>query len=42
MLLRKSNPPKLCNGTRLPVKALRRNIVEATVITGCARGGGGG
>lgn len=38
MLLRNLNPPKLCNGTRLQVKALHKNIVEATVITGCARG----
>ncbi|XP_023231259.1 uncharacterized protein LOC111631273 [Centruroides sculpturatus] len=38
MLLRNLNPPKLCNGTRLQVNALHKNIVEATVITGCARG----
>ncbi|XP_071575057.1 uncharacterized protein [Temnothorax nylanderi] len=38
MLLRNLNPPKLCNGTRLQVKALYRNVIEATVFTGCARG----
>lgn len=32
------NPPKLCNGTRLQIKAHHKNVVEATVITGCARG----
>ena len=38
MLLRNLNPPKLCNGTRLQVKALHKNVIEALVITGCARG----
>ncbi|XP_076301721.1 uncharacterized protein LOC143219730 [Lasioglossum baleicum] len=38
MLLRNLNPPKLCNGTRLRVKALHKNVVEAIVFTGCARG----
>lgn len=38
MLLRNLNPPKLCNGTRLQVTALYRNVIEATVFTGCARG----
>lgn len=28
---------KLCNGTRLKVKALNGNIVEATVLTRCAQ-----
>lgn len=28
---------KLCSGTRLQVKALHKNILEAIVITGCAR-----
>nr|XP_034194992.1 uncharacterized protein LOC117611167 [Osmia lignaria]XP_034195335.1 uncharacterized protein LOC117611500 [Osmia lignaria] len=37
MLLRNLNPPKLCNGTRLRVKVLHRNVIEATVFTGCAR-----
>ncbi|XP_022182202.1 uncharacterized protein LOC111042018 [Myzus persicae] len=38
VLLRNLKPPKLCNGTRLKVKALHRNIVEATILTGCAKG----
>jgi ATP-dependent DNA helicase PIF1 len=37
MLVRNLRPPKLCNGTRLQIKALHKNVVEATVITGCAR-----
>ncbi|XP_025421005.1 uncharacterized protein LOC112691082 [Sipha flava] len=38
MLLRNLKPPKLCNRTRLKVKALHRNIVEATILTECAKG----
>ncbi|XP_030762665.1 ATP-dependent DNA helicase RRM3-like [Sitophilus oryzae] len=38
MLLRNLNPPKLCNGTRLRVKALHKNVIEAIIFTGCARG----
>ncbi|KMQ89299.1 atp-dependent dna helicase pif6-like protein [Lasius niger] len=38
MLLRNLSPPKLCNGTRLRVKTLQRNVIEATVFTGCAKG----
>ncbi|XP_057341623.1 ATP-dependent DNA helicase pif1-like [Microplitis mediator] len=34
MLLRNLNPPKLCNGTRLQVKHLHKNIIEATILTG--------
>ncbi|XP_074109302.1 uncharacterized protein LOC141534058 [Cotesia typhae] len=34
MLLRNLNPPKLCNGTRLQVKALHKNIIEAMIFTG--------
>lgn len=37
MLLRNFNPPKLCNGTRLQVKTLHHNVIEATVFTGCAQ-----
>ena len=38
MLLRNLNPPKLCNGTRLQVNVLQRNLIQATVLTGIARG----
>ncbi|XP_025425697.1 uncharacterized protein LOC112694448 [Sipha flava] len=38
MLLRNLKPPKLCNRTRLKVKALHRNIVETTISTECAKG----
>ncbi|XP_050679990.1 uncharacterized protein LOC126975918 [Leptidea sinapis] len=38
MLLRNLNPPKLYNRTRLRIKALHNNVVEAIVLTGCARG----
>ncbi|XP_029431432.1 uncharacterized protein LOC115075280 [Rhinatrema bivittatum] len=37
MLLRNLQPPKLCNGTRLQVKSLHRNIIEAIIFTGCGR-----
>ena len=38
ILLRNMDPPRLCNGTRLQVKQLLRNVIEATILTGCARG----
>lgn len=38
MLLRNFRPPKLCNGTRLRVLSLHKNVINATVLTGCARG----
>jgi ATP-dependent DNA helicase PIF1 len=38
MLLRNLNPPKLCNGTRLSVKRLMNHAVEATILTGKAKG----
>jgi ATP-dependent DNA helicase PIF1 len=34
ILLRNINPPQLCNGTRLSVKAMMNNIIEATVLNG--------
>ncbi|GFV81651.1 ATP-dependent DNA helicase [Trichonephila clavipes] len=34
MLLRNLNPPKLCNGTKLQVKNLHNNVIEATILTG--------
>lgn len=38
ILLRNLNPPKLCNGTRLKVTSLQRNIIEAEILTGCGVG----
>ncbi|XP_061394706.1 ATP-dependent DNA helicase pif1-like, partial [Musca vetustissima] len=38
VLLRNIDPPKLCNGTRLAVKKLHNNIIEATIITGKYKG----
>ena len=36
--LRNINQPKLCNGTRLSVKKLMTNIIEATILTGPFKG----
>lgn len=38
ILLRNINPPRLCNGTRLAVKNLMNNLIEATIITGKYKG----
>ncbi|XP_054285654.1 uncharacterized protein LOC129002107 [Macrosteles quadrilineatus] len=38
MLLRNLNPPKLCNGTRLRIRSLQRNVIEAEILTGCGAG----
>lgn len=38
MLLRNLKPPALCNGTRLQVKTLHKNVIEATILTGCGTG----
>jgi ATP-dependent DNA helicase PIF1 len=38
IVLRNINQPKLCNGTRLAVKKLVRNVVEATILTGLLKG----
>ncbi|KIH46987.1 hypothetical protein ANCDUO_22957 [Ancylostoma duodenale] len=38
MLLRNIDPPKLCNGTRLCVKRLLPNVIEATILTGKFKG----
>ena len=38
ILLRNLEPPKLCNGTRLVIKALNANVLEATVVTGNFKG----
>jgi hypothetical protein len=38
MLLRNLDAPRLCNGTRLCVKSLMPHVIEATILTGCAKG----
>jgi len=38
ILLRNLNAPKLCNGTRLVVKKIRCNIIEATILNGKFQG----
>ncbi|XP_003740209.1 ATP-dependent DNA helicase RRM3-like [Galendromus occidentalis] len=38
ILLRNINPPQLCNGTRLSVKNLMKNLIEATILTGKYKG----
>lgn len=38
ILLRNLDPPRLCNGTRLAVKKLLNNLIEATIITGKYKG----
>ncbi|GBN59859.1 hypothetical protein AVEN_7896-1 [Araneus ventricosus] len=38
MLFRNLHPSSLCNGTRLCVKKLMPNIIEATIMTGLAAG----
>lgn len=34
ILLRNINPPRLCNGTRLVIKKLMCNVIEATILNG--------
>ncbi|XP_063993665.1 uncharacterized protein LOC135171207 [Diachasmimorpha longicaudata] len=34
ILVRNLNPPQLCNGTRLVIKKITGNILEATILTG--------
>jgi ATP-dependent DNA helicase PIF1 len=38
ILLWNLDPPKLCNGTRLCVKKLLGNVIEATILTGKGEG----
>ncbi|XP_014780017.1 uncharacterized protein LOC106876122 [Octopus bimaculoides] len=38
ILIRNLVLPKQCNSTRLIVKSLSPNLIEATIITGCGRG----
>jgi hypothetical protein len=37
ILLWNLDPPKLCNGTRLYVKKMLGNVIEATILTGKVR-----
>ena len=37
MLLRNLDAPRLCNGTRLCVKQLMPHVIEAIILTGCAK-----
>ncbi len=34
IMLRNINQPRLCNGTRLTVKRLMNNVIEATILNG--------
>ncbi|KAF2888831.1 hypothetical protein ILUMI_17342, partial [Ignelater luminosus] len=38
IVLRNLNQPKLCNGTRLAVKKIMNNLIEATIIIGKFKG----
>lgn len=38
IMLRNLNQPRLCNGTRLAVKKLMNNVIEATIIIGKFKG----
>lgn len=38
ILLRNLSSPKLCNGTRLCIKNLQNNIIEASIMTGKEKG----
>ena len=38
ILLRNLDSPRLCNGTRLIIKTLHSNLIEATILTGCGAG----
>lgn len=38
ILLRNLNPPRLCNGTRLVIQKLMKNVIEASILNGKFRG----
>ncbi|GFW14485.1 ATP-dependent DNA helicase [Trichonephila clavipes] len=38
ILIRNIDALRLCNGTRLIVKKLMQHVIQATVLTGCAKG----
>lgn len=38
IVIRNINPPKLCNGTKLIITGLKKNLIKCLIITGCAKG----
>jgi hypothetical protein len=38
ILLRNLDAPRLCNGTRLCITQLQKNVIQATIMTGCGKG----
>lgn len=38
ILLRNLNPPRLCNGTRLVIKRITGNVIEAIILNGKFKG----
>jgi len=38
IMLRNLNPPRLCNGTRLVIQKLMKNVIEARILNGKFRG----
>jgi hypothetical protein len=38
MLLRNLSSPKLCNKTRLSITGIQKNLIEAEIISGSAKG----
>lgn len=38
ILLRNLNPPRLCNGTRLVIKRITGNVIEAIILKGKFKG----
>ncbi|XP_022160432.1 uncharacterized protein LOC111026624 [Myzus persicae] len=38
ILMRNLNTPKLCNGTRLRMVTMQRDVIEATILSGSAQG----
>jgi len=38
ILMRNLNAPKLCNGTRLRIVTMQRNVIEAKILSGSAQG----
>lgn len=37
MLVRNLDPPTICNGSRLVVRKMRPQIIEATILSGCGK-----